>query len=89
MTFDLLQVVSYNPFEAYISTILISIGFCLGFDTPNCRNKDTEQHEDSQVKTRVLQYEEKIATTDGSRPLLQKLPNEGISGQTLFKTTSS
>ena len=78
-----------SPLKAYMFTILILIGFCLGFDTPTNQKEDTENEENANVKARVLQYEEKIATTDGSKPLLEKLPNGSITGRNRFKTVES
>ena len=78
-----------SPLKAYILTIFILFGFCLGYDVPTSREDDPEKNENGNVTTLVKQYEETISATDGSnsKPLLERLPNGSITGRNRFKTS--
>ena len=76
--------------KAYIFTIFILIGFCFGIDTPTKRQETTEKVEkDGNVTILVSQYEEKIAATEGSKPLLETLPTGSITGRNRITTAST
>ena len=77
-----------SPWKAYIFTIFIFIGFCLGYDMPSSRKENIEK---GNVSKLVAKYEETIAATDGSntKPLLKRLPNGSITGRNRFQTTPS
>ena len=75
--------------KAYIFTIFIFIGFCLGFDMPTNRTNNTKKDENGYVSTLVAKYEETIAATNdsSSKPLLERLRYGSITGRTRCQTT--